>query len=205
MTIFSSSSLASLLLAGTVLLGGCATDKSKSLALYDLGPLTSVQAGAPAASLPAISVAEVSAPAWLDTQMMYYRLLYANDQQPRPYAGSRWSMPPALLFGQRLKARIAQAGGIALSASDGATNVPLLRIEADEFAQNFETVTQSTARIALRASVFNGRTLLAQKTFIHQLPAPSADAPGGARALALASDAAISDILVWLAGLPVKK
>src|SRR5690349_4343146 len=89
------------------LLSGCATDKAPTSTLFDLGPLPAASAAQPT-SLPAVSVAEVIAPVWLDTQLMYYRLSYANDQQPRPYADSRWSMPPALLFGQRLKARIAQ-------------------------------------------------------------------------------------------------
>lgn len=186
-------------------LAGCATDKPQNAALFDLGPLPAVQQSASPSTLPAVSVAEVAAPVWLDTQLMYYRLSYANDQQPRPYADSRWSMPPAQLFGQRLKARIAQSGGIALSASDGASNIPLLRIEADEFTQNFDSATQSKARIAMRASVFNGRALIAQKTFIQQVAAPSPDATGGARGLALASDAAINDMLAWLAGLPLKK
>jgi cholesterol transport system auxiliary component len=53
--------------------------------------------------------------------------------------------------------------------------------------------------------VLNGRRLLAQKTFTRQAPAPTADASGGARALADASEAVIADMVTWLAGLPLKK
>lgn len=190
-------------------LSGCAT-RTETQTLYDLGPLRSATAdsAAPAAAsapLPALSVAEVNAPAWLDSPLIFFRLSYANDQQPRPYANSRWTMPPAQLFGQRLKSRLAQAGGIVLAAADGAANVPLLRIEADDFTQSFDGPAQSGVHIAMRASVFNVRTLVAQKTFVRQAAAPSADAAGGARALAVASDALIGDMIAWLAALPIKK
>jgi cholesterol transport system auxiliary component len=111
-------------------------------------------------------------------------------------------MPPTQLFAQRLKSRIAQAGGAALPASDGAANVPVLRIEADDFMQIFDAPGQSNAHVGLRAALFNGRTLVAQKAFAKQAPAPSPDAAGGARALAAASDAIITDMMTWLASVP---
>jgi cholesterol transport system auxiliary component len=185
------------------LLAGCATT-GQSDPLYDLGMLRNVQSAQPAAlpALPPVSIAEIRSPSWLDNTLMFYRLSYANDQQPRPYASSRWAMPPAQLLAQRLKSRIAQAGGAALPAADGAVNVPVLRIEADDFTQVFETPGQSVAQVALRAALFNGRALVAQKNFVKQVPAPSADAAGGARALAIASDAVITDMMMWLSALP---
>ncbi len=195
-----------LAMLAVVLLNGCATANTGPVTLYDLGLLRVPQdATVRAAPPPPLSIAEVNAPAWLDSPMMFFRLAYANEQQPRPYARSRWSMPPAQLFGQRLKARIGQAGGVALAASDGAENVPLLRIEADDFTQIFDSPEQSFALVSMRASILNGRTLAAQKTFIKQSPAPTADAAGGARALADASDAIITDMMNWLAGLRLKK
>lgn len=193
-----------LILLGCALAAGCAT-RSEPLALYDFGPLRAHHADAGnAGGLPPLTVAEINAPLWLDSQQMYFRLSYANQQQTRPYARSRWSMPPLQLFGQRLKARIAQAGGVVLSATDGAVSLPVLHLDADEMIQNFDTGSHSTAQLSLRASVFNGRSLLAQKTFSQQAIAPSADAAGGAAAMAQASDALIDDMLVWLAGLPKK-
>jgi cholesterol transport system auxiliary component len=111
-------------------------------------------------------------------------------------------MPPMQLFEQRLKSRIAQAGGAALPASAGAADVPVLRIEADDFTQSFSAPGQSVAQVGLRAAVFNGRALVAQKSFLQRVPAPSADAVGGARALATASDAVITEMMAWLASLP---
>lgn len=192
-------------ISGCALLGA-GTTKSEPPALYDLGTLHVAPSGSTApAGVPPLSIAEVNTPAWLDSPMMYFRLAYANEQQPRPYAASRWAMPPAQLFGQRLKSRLAQAGGVVLSAADGAANVALLRIEADDFTQVFDGPGQSSARIALRATVFEGRTLVAQKSFLQQAPAPSPDAAGGARALMAASDAVITDMMAWLAALPLKK
>lgn len=192
-------------LACSVLLSACAIGgKSGSATLYDLGPLHAqpVRTGLP--PLPAVSIAAVQVPVWLDSSMIFYRLHYANAQQPRPYAQARWTMTPAQLLTQHLKARVVQAGGVALAASDGAIDVPVLRIEADDFTQHFTAPAESAGQVALRASLFRGRALVAQKSFIRRAPAPSADAGGGAAALAAASDAAIADIIQWLQGLPLK-
>ena len=193
------------LLLGCALAAGCAT-QAEPMALYDLGPLQANHANSSnPGSLPALTIAEINAPAWLDSQLMYFRLSYANQQQTRPYARSRWSMAPLQLFGQRLKARIAQAGGVVLSATDGATSLPVLRVDADEMIQDFDSASHSSARISVRASVFDGRSLLAQKTFSRQAIAPSADAAGGASAMAEASDALIDDIMQWLAAQSLPK
>jgi cholesterol transport system auxiliary component len=191
--------LVTLAIACSALLAGCAT-KPDPTALYDFGPLRMAPATAALPALPPVSVADVNTPAWLDSTTMFFRLNYQNDLQPRPYAHSRWAMPPTQLFAQRLKSRIAQAGGAALPASDGAMNVPVLRIEADDFIQIFDEPGQSNAQIGMRAALFHGRILVAQKAFLKHAPAPTADAAGGARALAAASDAIITDMMTWLAG-----
>jgi cholesterol transport system auxiliary component len=193
--------LLSLLFA--LLLAGCAVARPESPELFDLGPLRPVQ-GTALPALPPVSIAEIGVPTWLDRPLMFYRLNYANDQQPHAYAHSRWVMPPAQLIAQRLKARIAQAGGAALSASDGALGVPVLRIDVDDFTQVFEAPGRSTGKVALRASAFNGQQLIAQKTFSRQASAPTPDAEGGARAMAQASDETITDVMRWLANLPLK-
>ena len=193
-----------LALGSSLLLAACATDQ-QSVALFDLGPLRAqapVNAGAP---LPALSIADIKAPIWLDSQAMFYRLNYANDLQPRPYSASKWTMAPAQLFLLRLKSRLSQAGGVVVPASDGAVNLPVLRIEADDFSQGFDSAGKSNANIAMRASIFDGRILRAQKMFVKQVPTASADAQGGAAALAVASDAIIDEMAVWLATLPPKK
>lgn len=155
-----------------------------------------------AAVLPAIVVADVSGPASLDSQRMFYRLMYADARQSRPYAYNSWAVTPLQLMSQRLKARIAQAGVKVVSTTDAAGGLPLLRLEADEFSQNFDSATQSSASITLRASVFRNHKLVDQRTFSRTARAPSADAAGGASALADSTDGIAADILAWLAAMP---
>jgi len=203
------------IITSTALLTGCGTTRNKALTTYDLGPLTpmpfvtdtpvSTRPDSIRGSLPPITVADVTSAGWLDSHMMQYRLDYANELQPHPYAASRWSMPPPQLLGQRIKARLAQTGGAVLSGTDGAVDVPLLRVEANDFSQRFSSPTESDVQVSMRATVFNGRTLVAQKSFTKQGPAPTPDAAGAARALADATDLVIADMMIWLAALPVKK
>jgi|GEM_PF-258701 len=205
-------------------LAGCAS-KGPQPTSYDFGPMgaplapASLAPGAaatdgmsgtngasgsssPAAGLPALVVSDVSGPASLDTQRMFYRLMYADARQSRPYAYNNWSVTPLQLLSQRLKARIAQSGVKVVSTTDAAGGLPLLRLEADEFSQNFDTATQSSASITLRASVFRNHKLVDQRTFSRTARAPSADAAGGASALAESTDGIAADILVWLATMP---
>jgi cholesterol transport system auxiliary component len=57
----------------------------------------------------------------------------------------------------------------------------------------------------MRASLFDGRNLRAQKMFSRQLPTASADAQGGAAALATASDSIMNEIAAWLSTVATKK
>jgi cholesterol transport system auxiliary component len=183
-----------------VLLGACAS-KGQPTAQYDLGPMPTVDTPA-AANIGALIVADVAGPAALDTERMQYRLLYADARQSRPYAYNQWTATPLQLLTQRMKARIAQAGVKVLSTTDAAASPTVLRMELNDFAQNFDSATSSAGVVSLRASLFRSHKLVDQKTFARSVPAPSADAAGGARALADASDAVAADVLAWLATLP---
>lgn len=200
-------SLRNLALAGAVALvlplGGCASSHGPNTSLYDFGPLTPAAAPAPAQPLPALIMADVSGPPALDTDRMQYRLLYADARQTRPYAHNQWTSTPLQLLTQRMKARIAQAGVKVLSSTDAASSITLLRMEVDDFGQNFASASQSSGLIALRASLFRNHRLVDQRSFQRDRPAPSADAAGGARALSDAADALATDILAWLAALPL--
>jgi cholesterol transport system auxiliary component len=189
--------------ASAALLAGCA-GKGPVPTLYDFGPM---QAGAAPATMPqrVLVVADATGPAWLDSRTMYYRLLYADAQQSRPYADNHWNSTPLQMLSARLKSRIAQAGGKVLSVTDATAGTMMLRIEVDDFSQNFDSQQASSGNITLRASVLRARSLIDQKIFMHTTAADSADAAGGARALAAASDAIAADIIVWLAALPSQK
>lgn len=195
--------LSMMALAGALLLAGCAS-KAPAPTMYDFGPLTPAAAPQSAIAMPlrSLVIADATGPAWLDSQRMMYRLLYADAQQSRPYAYNRWNSTPLQLLGQRLKSRVAQAGVKVLATTDAAASMTLLRIEVDDFSQNFDTATSSSGRITLRASVFRGHKLVDQRTFDRTSAATSADALGGAKALAAATDAVAADLLAWLAILP---
>ena len=149
-----------------------------------------------------INIADISAPSTLDSNDMLYRLQYDNAQLLRAYAQHHWSMPPAQLFAQRLKSRITAAGGIVVGAADGIADLPILKIELDEFSQIFTNAIQSEAKIALRASIIKKNKLIAQQYFNLGTASTSADASGGAKAMQVTADRSISAILTWLLALP---
>jgi len=205
-------------IVSAIALAGCAS-KGPQPTAFDFGPMgaplpaasmapagtngTSGTDGLRPMAMPAIVVADVSGPASLDSQRMTYRLMYADARQSRPYAYNTWSATPLQLMSQRVKARIAQAGVKVVSTTDSAGGLPLLRLEADEFSQNFDSATQSSASITLRASIFRNHKLVDQRTFTRSARAPSADPAGGASALAESTDGIAADILAWLATMPL--
>ncbi|MES2125733.1 MAG: ABC-type transport auxiliary lipoprotein family protein [Pseudomonadota bacterium] len=192
--------LAALLL----LLTGCASQRGAPTSLYDFGALPPA-AGDAAPRMPPLVIADVSGPAALDTQSMYYRLSYADPLQARPYANNRWNSTPLQMLTQRFKARTAQAGVKVLALTDASSNSLLLRVEVDDFSHTFDSATQNYGQVLLRASLFQGHRLIDQKSFDRKVTSTSADAAGGARALAAASDAIAADMLAWIGTLPLPK
>ncbi|KQP20446.1 MAG: hypothetical protein DI587_01375 [Variovorax paradoxus] len=202
--------LSPLLLAA--LLAGCSAlpDKPTRPAQYDFGPGPVADAPtdrrAPLAPL-ALDEVEAAGPLEAGTAVLY-RLGYADAQQLRPYAQARWSMPPAQLVRQRLREQLGQrrtvvgAGeGAAMLRNDGRQPL-VLRVELLEFSQLFTAPAQSAGLMRLRATVVDnlpaGEKVLAQRQVIVQRPAPTADAAGGVRALAEATDAAAAELSQWL-------
>jgi len=193
------------LLAAVLMLAGCAGSKTQEASTFDFGPAAATQQAASAPAVPAVVVMDATGPAALENERMYYRLNYANALEARTYAGSRWASNPLQMVTQRMKARLAQSGMKVLSATDASSGVPLLRVEVDDFVHAFSGVSQSEGQITLRASLFSDHRLLDQRTFTRSTPAPSADAPGGARALAASTDAVAADIQAWLATVDTRK
>jgi cholesterol transport system auxiliary component len=152
--------------------------------------------------MPPLAMAAVQAPAALDSTAVLYRLTYVDARQLRPYSQARWSMAPAQLVEQRVRTRLGQERAV-LNPGEGATRV--LQIELDEFSQVFEAPAQSAGLLRLRATLLQltpaGASLVAQRNVLVQRPAPSADAPGGVRALTAATDAAADELVQWLAQL----
>lgn len=183
-----------------LILAGCASgSKAPNLVTYDFGsPARPISATPAATAMPALVITDVTGNSAFDSERMYYRLNYADPLQARPYANSHWSTTPLQLLTQRFKSRVGQAGVKVLSATDASTGVPLLRIDLDDFTHTFDSTSASYGEVVLRASLFQGRTLTDQRTFTRRIAARSADAGGGARALAEATDAIAADMVLWL-------
>jgi cholesterol transport system auxiliary component len=184
-------------------LQACVTSSPAASLNYDFGPLSKEDSTNNAqAKKIIISIADISAPGTLDSNAMLYRLEYDNAQLLRPYAQHFWSMPPAQLLTQRIKSRIASAGGTVIGVADGVADLAILRIELDEFSQTFTSATHSDAKMAMRVSFIKKNKLLAQQYFALATPSISPDANGGAKAMQITADQSISAILHWLQTLP---
>jgi cholesterol transport system auxiliary component len=192
-----------------VALAGCVTPRTQTAtAVYDFGLqrfATSAKAEAPGnARLQAsLLMAEATAPAWLDSTAIHYRLAYYDLAQTYTYASNRWASPPATLLTQWIRSRIAgiSDGGV-MSAADSVQTDYILRLELEEFTQVFDTADQSRAVVKWRASLINRdtRSLVAQRSFHIEQAAHAPNAAGAVRALAEASDKLIGDLLGWLVG-----
>jgi cholesterol transport system auxiliary component len=197
-----------------LLVAGCGAlpDKPARATLYDFGPglATTAPAAAPAAAaaLPTLALAEFDSNSRIDGTQILYRLGYADANELRPYGHSRWSLPPAQLLRQRLRDTLAERRTV-LGPEESATiarskgEVPdTLRISLDEFSHYFDSASSSAGLVRLRATLIRGTTggdrVLGQRIFTVRRPAPSADAPGGVKALAAASDAAVAEVVQWV-------
>lgn len=197
-------------------LSACALpDKPERPTVFDFGPGALQPAAANRmAPLPPIALADPLAAGPLESTNIWYRLAYANARELRPYTQSRWAVPPTLLVRQRLREALGQRRTV-VSGNDpaaigrmgeGRATDPwpmLLRIELDEFSQVFDSPTNSQASLRLHATLTQpgpmGERLVAQRTVQLQRPAPTADATGAVAGLADATDAAVADIVQWLA------
>ena len=184
-----------------VILTACTAlpDKPARPTVYDFGPPpAATQARADGGVT--LQLNELQAPSALDGTAMLYRLLYADPTQLRSYAQARWSMPPAQLLRQRLRAGLAQGFSVVLPEQARAERQ--LRIELEEFSQVFDAPDRSSALLRLHATLVlvrpGSELLLAQRSFTVSQAAPSADAPGGVRALAAAADALVQQLQPWL-------
>ena len=217
----------SLFLTYLLTLTGCTLPRpANTPVVYDFGPGALQTAPSPhMVNLPPLEFSTPQTSTALNSTAVLYRLAYADAQQLKPYTMARWSMPPAQLIGQRLRSQlglhraIVAPGDISPTRRTRAASSPTessaatpaamseallnLHLELEEFSQLFDTPDRSSGVLRLRATLTQrgtaGDVLLAQRSFIAQQNAPTADASGGVRALTAATDQAISEIDVWLA------
>jgi cholesterol transport system auxiliary component len=196
-------------------LTGCGTLSAPARpVVYDFGPgATALTASNRMARQPTITLPEVDAPVALEGTAVLYRLAYSDAQQLRPYAQARWTMAPAQLLRQRLREQLGQSrtilapgeAGPVLPVTSTQPFVPqpaIVRIELEEFSQLFDAPQTSSALVRVRATVLqtgpNGSRTAAQQTFVVRRPAATADAAGGVKALALATEEVIAQLDAWL-------
>jgi cholesterol transport system auxiliary component len=129
---------------------------------------------------------------------MWYRFTSQNAQELRAFAQSKWSMQPAQLVQQNTHRFLMQQGFLVVSSSDGIKDLPLLKLNLDEFTQYFSSENTSSAVLHIRANLIHKQTLLTQKQFQIQIPSASADAAGGAQAMQLAQNQFMQELQVWL-------
>lgn len=138
---------------------------------------------------------DVQSPAWIDTPAMQYRLSYADKARREVFAASRWVASPARLLEQQLKQRLLSgAGGLRNQAASCR-----LRVELDEFVQDFDSPASSQVILAARAVLLAPRheTFLARQHF-RVVHAAGADARSGAAALDAAARQFGEEIEDWL-------
>jgi cholesterol transport system auxiliary component len=168
------------------------------LKYYDFGAVAKLENSEPICKLPLIQLADITASNALSSNMMLYRLLYADDQRIYSYANNRWNMTPVQLLTQRIKTQFAAHGVNFIEYGINNLNTLQLRLELEDFNQYFTDATHSYAQLQIRASLIRDRKLLAQTMLQQQVKTDSADAPAGAKAMRLATDELISNLTHWL-------
>ena len=196
------------IVAFIMLLGCAGTRTVPPVAVYDFGSqrlsdgITSADAPGRLRLQTALLVAEATAPAWLDSTAIQYRLAYDDLAQSHAYARHRWAAPPANLLTQRIRNLIASiSDGRVVSTADGARTDHILRIELGEFTQVFDTPDQSRVLVRFRASLIDRatRSVIAQRNFGGEQPALSPNAKGAVRGLTDSSEKLIAELIGWLA------
>ena len=126
---------------------------------------------------------------------MQYRIDYHQPAKREAYSETRWVAEPAEMLGLALDR--------ALVPNSGVGGKCRLRVELDEFVQEFETERDSHAIIIARPSLIAPRSddVVAQSTFVIREQAPTPDASGGVIAHRRAAHRLADEIAGWITGL----
>jgi cholesterol transport system auxiliary component len=184
-------------------MAGCAQHQTgQAITVYDLGPGASTQT--PDFTRPPLVVSAIQTTRALDSSALYYRLLYLDPLQPKPYALARWSMPPAELIDQQLR-ELLGAQRYVIHPQDQWQLQPgmmQLHLHLDEWSHVFETPQKSYGLLKLRATLVapdsKGARLIAQRSFSISHPSATQDAAGGIRALGQTVEKLAQELDAWL-------
>lgn len=154
-----------------------------AIATYDLGNISPLQTN----SFP-IGRVDVNGPGWLDSPAMQYRQA-ADPARRQTYAESRWVAPPGQLVEAALRRQL-------IAGTDAGCRV---RVELDEWIQQFDESGASRAQAAARVSLFSARgdELLGRKAMRLE-QAAGADARGGVTAFTALQLQVAEGIAAWV-------
>lgn len=196
-----------LLLVSVWLLAGCSmlAEPDTSPKRYTLGQTVTAKPANTAARTRfpiTLNLRPVTAPGWLDSRRMLYRLAYTQDQALSAYTRSAWADPPAELVAGKLRSALVASHLFAavLRQSSGQARL-VLQLELTDFSQHFASADNSQGRIAATATLTDTQSgqVIAQHDFTATAPASSADAKGGVQALTRATRQLNTAIADWLA------
>lgn len=181
------------------LLVGCATPSAPvSKSVYDFGGFSAQPAGdATTTGAAPLALADMQTPSDHIGTAMQYRLAYAHPQTLMPYTQARWSMAPAQLVMQRVRSVLSRQRPV-VALGDSTTD-HALQLSLEAFEQRFDTPQSSQGAVHLRATLFKLDRVLAQRDFTAIAPARTPDAPGGAQALNMATQAVATELARWVA------
>lgn len=179
------------LLVLALAIGGCGNlgVPAARFAFFDFGTPEPVDPPLPFA----LTRVEVRAPSWLSTGAMQYLIAYRQPAQREAYSETRWVAEPAEMLRLALERAL-----VPESSAEGRCR---LRVELDEFVQEFDGPTSSHAIIIARPALIMPRSdeAVAQNTFVIREQAPTPDAAGGVIAHRRAVRRLASEISSWIA------
>lgn len=197
--------LTALLLAGCSLPGsGASTFPMRytlDAAAPNTRPATSGAAPSPRQPRYTLDLRPVSAPNWLDSRRMLYRLDYVDRARLSAYTRSAWADRPAALIGQRLGKVLSASGLFKAVLADSAGQADLvLQVSLADVSQRFASPRDSQGHITAQGTLLRAADgqVIAQQHFDSAAPAPSANAAGGVEALASADTRLNRAIQRWL-------
>lgn len=135
-------------------------------------------------------VGEILAADEINHQQIRYRLNYENPSRVFSYTESRWAATPAELLTSKFGTLIQQG-----SKSTGCA----LKLKVQVFDHVFSSPTASEGLVQLSAVLLDrkSRKIIAYELVAEQVAALSANAQGGAKALALAGEKALVKAVNW--------
>ncbi|MEN8131778.1 MAG: ABC-type transport auxiliary lipoprotein family protein [Pseudomonadota bacterium] len=192
----SHSRLVLLLLTST--LSGCSLIPARPplLARHDFGPPPQHAQTVDFSTQERLLLNGFSAPEWLKTTSIQYRLLYDDPTRLRAYAYHQWLAPPSKLMEQRWQEQGATQG------HNTTTNTGLLgyrlKVELNRFEQVFDS--PDAARVVIQARAMVMKPDQAKPVMERLLTAQRESAPdvqGAIESLASLADTLITDIRQW--------